>query len=87
LNRWRCACKISFRYEEGFGFLLALDIPTDKETYVSPFLFIETRHFKGFTIPRLCCSWRLVGGYGERFRGQGFAVPGFAVFPGGGGRG
>jgi len=37
LNR----CKISSRLVQGFGFPLALHIPTDKQTSVRPFLYIR----------------------------------------------
>jgi len=32
LDRWGCACKISPRSVQGFGFPLALHIPTDRQT-------------------------------------------------------
>jgi len=32
LDRWGCACKISSRSVQGFGFPLALHIPTDRQT-------------------------------------------------------
>jgi len=41
LDRWGCACKISSRLVKGFGFPLALHIPTDKQTSVRPFIYIE----------------------------------------------
>jgi len=40
LDRWGCAWKISSRSVQGFGFPLALHIPTDKQTSVHPFLYI-----------------------------------------------
>jgi len=33
LDRWGCVCKISSRSVQGFGFPLALHIPTDRQTY------------------------------------------------------
>jgi len=41
LDRWGCACKISSRLVQEFGFPLALNIPTDKQTSVCPFLYRE----------------------------------------------
>jgi len=32
LERWECVCKTSLRSVQGFGFPLALHIPTDKQT-------------------------------------------------------
>jgi len=32
LDSWGCACKISLRSVQGFGFLFALHIPTDRQT-------------------------------------------------------
>jgi len=32
LDRWGCVCKISSRTVQGFGFPLALHIPTDTQT-------------------------------------------------------
>jgi len=45
LDSWRYACKISARSVQGFGFPLALHIPTDKQTsYIEDksFLSLET---------------------------------------------
>jgi len=39
LDRWGCACKISSRSMQGFGFPLALHTPTDRQTSVCPFLY------------------------------------------------
>jgi len=43
LDRWGCACKISSRSVQGFGFPLALQVPTDKQTSVRPFLYREKK--------------------------------------------
>jgi len=46
LDRWGCACKISSRSVQGFGFQLALHIPTDhKQTSVSPFFYLKILKF------------------------------------------
>jgi len=34
LDRWGCACKMLPRSLQGFGFPLALHIPTDKQTNI-----------------------------------------------------
>jgi len=41
LDRWGCVCKISTRLLQGIGFPLAIHIPTDKQTSVRPFIYIE----------------------------------------------
>jgi len=43
LDRWGSVCKISSRSVQGFGFPLALHIPTDRQTSVHPFLYKERR--------------------------------------------
>jgi len=47
LDRWGCACKILSRLVQGFGFPLALHIPTDgqtnKQTSVCPVSYIEKK--------------------------------------------
>jgi len=40
LDRLGCVFEISSRSVQGFGFQLALHIPTDKQTSVRPFLYI-----------------------------------------------
>jgi len=39
LDRWGCVCTISSRLGQGFGFPLALHVPTDKQTSVCPILY------------------------------------------------
>jgi len=41
LDRWGCACIISARLVQEFGFQLALHIPTDKQASVFPFIYRE----------------------------------------------
>jgi len=40
LDRWGCVCKISSRLVQGFGFPLALHIPTDRQTNICMPIYI-----------------------------------------------
>jgi len=58
LDRWGCACKISSRLVQGFGFPLALHIPTDKQTNICTpnFTYIDNPKVCAVTEARMGCD-------------------------------